>query len=248
MMGLPAPTTVGQVPKGPQPTQLIAALSIIMVTAVVPPWVRDHWGHVLQPADQFVSGRVFGPLFLRRLLQRLDQPTGSRQWKYGLKLRHRYKLACRSESGRCRQPVLPGTRLRGHRRALQDPIRFQPATRHYSTTLQPDCFRGPDCKLQRQCIRNPTHQLSVATKRANIQCDGIDLYTAGVASPKRRQFSLPGQQFLWLDTSSDAILTVTTNLAPTGAIVQPAAGTFYSAGQTLSFAGTATDPEQGNLS
>ena len=48
--------------------------------------------------------------------------------------------------------------------------------------------------------------------------------------------------------SSDAILTVTTNRAPTGSIVQPAAGTLYSAGQTIGFAGTATDPEQGNLS
>jgi glucose/arabinose dehydrogenase len=48
--------------------------------------------------------------------------------------------------------------------------------------------------------------------------------------------------------SSDAILTVTTNRAPMGSIVQPAAGTLYSAGQTIGFAGTATDPEQGNLS
>ena len=48
-------------------------------------------------------------------------------------------------------------------------------------------------------------------------------------------------------TSNDAILTVTTNRAPTGTIVQPAAGTLYSAGQTISFSGTGTDPEEGTL-
>jgi hypothetical protein len=46
--------------------------------------------------------------------------------------------------------------------------------------------------------------------------------------------------------SNEAILTVTIK-TPTGAIVQPAAGTLYSAGQTIGFSGTGTDPEEGAL-
>ena len=48
-------------------------------------------------------------------------------------------------------------------------------------------------------------------------------------------------------TSNEALLTVLTNQAPTAAISQPVAGTLYSAGQTINFAGNGTDPEQGNL-
>ena len=48
-------------------------------------------------------------------------------------------------------------------------------------------------------------------------------------------------------TSNEARLTVVTNQPPTAAITQPVAGTLYSAGQTINFAGTGTDPEQGNL-
>ena len=48
-------------------------------------------------------------------------------------------------------------------------------------------------------------------------------------------------------TSNAAILTVTGNAAPTPTIVTPAAGTRYTAGTTLNFSGTATDPEDGTL-
>ena len=43
--------------------------------------------------------------------------------------------------------------------------------------------------------------------------------------------------------SNQAVLTVTTNQAPTATITQPAAGTLYSGGSVISYAGTATDPE-----
>ena len=48
-------------------------------------------------------------------------------------------------------------------------------------------------------------------------------------------------------TSADAVLTVTTNQAPTATIVQPAAGTLYSGGMLISYSGTGSDPEQGSL-
>ena len=48
-------------------------------------------------------------------------------------------------------------------------------------------------------------------------------------------------------TSNEAVLTVVSNQPPTGTITQPAAGALYSAGDTVTYAGTASDPEQGTL-
>ena len=42
--------------------------------------------------------------------------------------------------------------------------------------------------------------------------------------------------------SNEATLTVTSNQAPTGTISQPVAGTLYSGGTVINYAGTATDP------
>ena len=49
------------------------------------------------------------------------------------------------------------------------------------------------------------------------------------------------------DTSNPATLTVTTNQPPTATITQPVVGTFYSGGETINYAGTGTDPNQGTL-
>jgi glucose/arabinose dehydrogenase/regulation of enolase protein 1 (concanavalin A-like superfamily) len=48
-------------------------------------------------------------------------------------------------------------------------------------------------------------------------------------------------------TSDSATLTVPSNQAPTGTITTPGAGALYSAGETINYTGTATDPEQGTL-
>ena len=48
-------------------------------------------------------------------------------------------------------------------------------------------------------------------------------------------------------TSNEATLTVTSNMAPVATITQPAAGSLYSGGQTINFAGSATDAENGTL-
>lgn len=47
--------------------------------------------------------------------------------------------------------------------------------------------------------------------------------------------------------SNEAILTVTTNRPPVAAITTPTAGTLFSGGQALTYSGTGTDPDQGNL-
>jgi glucose/arabinose dehydrogenase len=48
-------------------------------------------------------------------------------------------------------------------------------------------------------------------------------------------------------TSNSATLTVPANAAPTGTITAPVNGTNYRGGQTFTFTGTATDPEDGTL-
>ncbi|HYY98881.1 MAG TPA: PQQ-dependent sugar dehydrogenase, partial [Pyrinomonadaceae bacterium] len=48
-------------------------------------------------------------------------------------------------------------------------------------------------------------------------------------------------------TSDEAVLTVTTNRPPAGAILTPAEGSLYVAGQTINFSGEATDAEDGTL-
>jgi len=47
--------------------------------------------------------------------------------------------------------------------------------------------------------------------------------------------------------SNEATLTVTSNQAPAATISQPASGMLYSAGQTVAYAGSGSDPEDGNL-
>jgi len=47
--------------------------------------------------------------------------------------------------------------------------------------------------------------------------------------------------------SNEAVLTVTSNTAPTATITQPAAGTMYGGGSVINYAGTGTDPEDGTL-
>jgi hypothetical protein len=48
-------------------------------------------------------------------------------------------------------------------------------------------------------------------------------------------------------TSNSATLSVTSNQGPTGSISSPSAGALYNAGDTISYSGTGTDPEDGTL-
>jgi hypothetical protein len=48
-------------------------------------------------------------------------------------------------------------------------------------------------------------------------------------------------------TSAEAVLTVSASQAPTATITAPAAGTLYSGGMVISYAGTGSDPENGAL-
>ena len=84
---------------------------------------------------------------------------------------------------------------------------------------------------------------------ANIAGATAQDYTiAAVAtSDNGARFSVVVTNDLGSATSAEAVLTVTTNQAPTATIVQPAAGTLYSGGMVISYSGTGSDPEQGAL-
>jgi glucose/arabinose dehydrogenase len=88
----------------------------------------------------------------------------------------------------------------------------------------------------------------------NGNWSNVDGATASSFTLNNAQPSDSGAQFRVLvtnsfgsATSNTATLTVTQNQAPTATIIAPTAGTMYIAGQTIRFAGTASDPEDGTL-
>jgi len=86
--------------------------------------------------------------------------------------------------------------------------------------------------------------------------DGVDIASATSASYTIASTALTdnGARFRCVvsnasgsATSNEATLTVTSNQPPVAAITTPVAGTLYRGGQTISYAGTGTDPETGDL-
>jgi glucose/arabinose dehydrogenase len=84
---------------------------------------------------------------------------------------------------------------------------------------------------------------------ANIAGATAQDYTIAsvVQADNGARFSVVVSNTLGSATSADAVLTVTTNQAPTATIVQPAVGTLYSGGAVIGYSGTGSDPEQGSL-
>ncbi|MCA1671039.1 MAG: PQQ-dependent sugar dehydrogenase, partial [Actinobacteria bacterium] len=88
------------------------------------------------------------------------------------------------------------------------------------------------------------------------QRDGVDIsgatsssYTLPLAalSDNGSQFRCIVSNALGSTTSSSAMLNVTSNNPPVGAITTPVEATTYNAGDTITFSGTGTDPEDGDL-
>ncbi len=93
--------------------------------------------------------------------------------------------------------------------------------------------------------------LSYQWQRNGVDISGATGVSYTLASP---QMSDNGASFRVRVTNSSgstmsnaAMLTVTTNAAPTATIVDPPQGTTYAAGDTFTVRGTATDPEDGTL-
>jgi glucose/arabinose dehydrogenase len=102
------------------------------------------------------------------------------------------------------------------------------------------------------CNASGTIPLNYQWQRDNVSISGETNATLTIPSP---QMSDNGAAFRCVvtndvpgtATSASAILTVTPDQRPTATITQPALGTLYEAGDTIAFAGTATDPEDGTL-
>jgi len=93
--------------------------------------------------------------------------------------------------------------------------------------------------------------LAYQWQRNGTDITGATASTYTIASP---QLSDNGARFrcrvtntLGTATSAEAVLTVTANTAPTASITQPASGTLYTAGDTVNYAGTGTDTQDGTL-
>ena len=89
------------------------------------------------------------------------------------------------------------------------------------------------------------------------QRDGVDIpgatgssytLTGAQAADSGARFRVVVTNSLGSATSNEATLTVTSNRPPVPVIGAPAAGARYSAGDTIAYAGSATDPEDGTLS
>jgi glucose/arabinose dehydrogenase len=101
------------------------------------------------------------------------------------------------------------------------------------------------------CAASGTPPLSYQWRRNNANISGA---TGTSYTFNNAQLSDSGARFRCYVSnasgnalSNEATLTVVSNQAPTATITTPAAGTLYSGGQVINFAGTGTDPEQGNL-
>jgi len=88
------------------------------------------------------------------------------------------------------------------------------------------------------------------------QRDGVDIagasstsYTIAstTLSDNGASFRVVVSNAFGMTTSNAATLSVTTNQRPTPTITLPVAGTPHSAGETINYAGTGTDPEDGDL-
>jgi glucose/arabinose dehydrogenase len=89
-----------------------------------------------------------------------------------------------------------------------------------------------------QWQKNGTDISGAATERLNIYASLVN---------DGAQYRCVVSNAFGSTASNAATLTVTTNRAPTGSITSPARNATYIAGQTVNYAGTATDPEGGAL-
>ena len=119
-------------------------------------------------------------------------------------------------------------------------------------TLQPfDVTTAPNQRVSFTASASGSNPLSYQWKRNGVNIAGATAITYSIASPKvsdnGAKFQCVISNNLGQVISREATLTVTASAAPTGTISSPLEGAFYSAGETINYSGTATDPEDGIL-
>jgi glucose/arabinose dehydrogenase len=100
-------------------------------------------------------------------------------------------------------------------------------------------------------VASGTAPLTYQWKRNNVEIPGATSaqYTIVDAGPADdgALFVVTVSNDYGSETSGAVVFTLGTNVAPTAAIGEPEAGSFYSAGETIAFSGSAMDPEDGDL-
>jgi glucose/arabinose dehydrogenase len=93
--------------------------------------------------------------------------------------------------------------------------------------------------------------LSYQWQRNNVNINGATSvsYTISSVAPSDNgaHFRVIVTNSFGSTTSDNAILTIKLSSPPTGTITAPANGSFYNAGDTINYSGTATDPDEGPL-
>ena len=159
-------------------------------------------------------------------IRRIDPANGNAIEHF----RHRHQLAGRPEGRRRRQPVLPDARVGG---AVYRVVLRRHRADHHLAAVEPDGRARDAGHLQRAGIGPGTAALSVAAQRREHRRRD----RAGLHDRRRRQPPTTARGSApWCRmtsaarTSAEAVLTVTSNQAPTATITAPAAGALYSGG------------------
>ena len=215
------------------------------------PRLRDHRRRLLQPGRSPVPIDVYGQLFLRRLLRRLDQPARpGHRLHLGDRLCLRADLAGRPASRTRGQPLLPRPRRRSdERNGRSHQLDRQPGTNDHPAAAEHHRFSRRAGQLHRRCLRHGAAELPVAAQRlAHPRRNVADLHAGGGRHlDNGAQFRAVVTNGFGTATSNAATLTVVSNTAPTGTITSPTNGSFYSAGQTITYSATGTDTQDGTL-
>jgi glucose/arabinose dehydrogenase len=100
-------------------------------------------------------------------------------------------------------------------------------------------------------VANGAGPLSYRWQRGGVNIAGATSSTYTLAAAKTTDngatFRVVVSNAAGSVTSANATLTVSTNRPPTGTILSPLAGHHYNAGNTITFTGSAVDPEDGTL-
>ena len=205
-------------------------------------------GAFYNPTTLRVPERVHRRLLLRRLLQRLDPQARSGEREHGHRVRNGNRQPGRPGGRERRQPLLPRARLRRRRlprratrRARRRASRPIPSSQ---TVLVPaGRRRSPWPPAARRRSRTSGSGTASTSPAPPLRATRL---AAGDDRGQRRPLPRPRDERRPAPPSSnEATLTVTSNQPPAATISQPAAGTLYSAGQTIAYAGSGSDPEDG---
>ena len=199
-----------------------------------------------RPVTATFPGRIRRPLFLRRFLRRLHPHAEPAELHDLDELRLGHQLAGRHPGSYRRLAVLPGAR---RRRSVPRAVHGQHRAHHFDAAVEPHGRRRAICQLYSGRFGHGAAAVPVAAqRRQHCECQCVDVHVHHVGLPTMaRPSALIVSNAAGSATSNSATLTVLSNIAPTGTITAPANGTNYRGGQTFTFSGTGTDPEDGSL-